>query len=655
MILKGLRVEMKVYHVAKSGSDSAPGTQAEPFLRISQAAKVAMPGDTVLVHEGVYREWVKPQNGGLNDGMRITYEAAPGESVLITGAERITDWVHLDAGVWKAVLPNAFFGDYNPYSELLYGDWLVDPTDGSVHLGDVYLNGVSFYEAKSLDDVFHPQIRLTGFVPPWSQNTEYIRNPEQTRYQWFAQVEEQTTTIYANFQQADPNRELAEINVRKCCFYPDRAHIDYITVRGFEMAQAACPWAPPTADQPGMLGAHWSKGWVIEGNNLHDAKCSAISIGKESATGHNQHTRTQRKPGYQNQMEAVFKGLQMGWCKERIGSHLIRNNTIHDCGQNGIVGHMGCVFSRIEHNHIYNIAVKHEFFGYEIAGIKLHAAVDVVIENNHIHDCTLGTWLDWQAQGTRITRNVFHSNDRDLFIEVTHGPCLVDNNIFASPYNFDNAAQGTAYVHNLCGGYMRRIKVLDRATPYHFPHSTQAAGCAVVYSGDDRLYRNLFTLAEDAIPKGFYAGTAGYDDCTMPDEYLDRLIAAGNSDAQKYYDVPQPVYTGSNAYYGVAKGFRGEADGQNAPGFETGAKIVVENGNAYLEIDLPKAPYSNETGYLGTATLGMPRITEELYENQDGTPITLDCDLTGAKRNERTTIGPLEGLKEGHNRIQVWA
>ena len=82
---------------------------------------------------------------------------------------------------------------------------------------------------------------------------------------------------------------------------------------------------------------------------------------------------------------------------------------------------------------------------------------------------------------------------------------------------------------------------------------------------------------------------------------------------------------------------------------------MVEEGIAYLEIDLPKAPYCSETGYLGTKTLGMPRITEELYEKHDGTPITLDYDLTGAHRNERTTIGPLEGLKEGHNRVRVWA
>lgn len=645
---------MREYHVAKSGHDAASGSKAEPFLTINRAAAVAMPGDTVTVHEGVYREWVKPQNRGLNDNLRITYQAAPGEHAAIKGSERITNWEPMEAGVWRTTLPNAFFGDYNPYAETISGDWMVDPLDGSVHAGDVYLNGMSFYEAKSRDEVFHPQKRFTGFVPPWSLNTEYILHPEQTIYQWFAEVNLQTTTIYANFHGADPNAETVEINVRKCCFYPDQPHIDFITVRGFEIAQAACPWTPPTADQPGMLGAHWSKGWIIENNDLHDAKCSAVSIGKEGSTGHNLHTRTQRKPGYQYQMEAVFIGLQIGWCKEKIGSHIIRNNVIHDCGQNGVVGHMGCAFSRIENNHIYNIAVKHEYFGYEIGGIKLHAAVDVVIERNHIHDCTLGVWFDWQAQGARITRNVLHHNDRDVMIEVTHGPCLVDNNILASDYNFDNAAQGTAYVHNLCCGYMRRIKVLDRATPYHFPHTTQAAGCAVVYSGDDRLYRNLFTFNGSTPSETFYAGTAGYDDCTTPEEYPLQLEAAGNTDAAKYYKVSQPAYVGDNAYYGQAKGFRAEQDGLNAPGFDVDAKVVLEGERAYLEITLPEAPKCKTAGTISTADLGMPRVTEELFENPDGSPIVWNTDLTGAGRGAAVTLGPLEAVKAGKNRILVW-
>src|SRR5690348_10416645 len=327
--------------------------------------------------------------------------------------------------MWKAVLPNTFFGEDNPYKETVSGDWMIYP-DVYRHTGDVYLNGVSFYEANSIEEVKNPQKREGVAVVPWTRKFEKILHPEQTIYQWYSEVDNENTTIYANFHGADPNKELVEINVRKCCFYPMKTGINYITVRGFEMAQAASPWAPPTADQPGLLGANWSKGWIIENNIIHDAKCSAISVGKEASTGHNLCTRRHQKPGYQYQMEAVFRALQIGWSKEKIGSHIIRNNVIYDCGQNGIVGHMGCVFSEIYHNHIYNIAVKHEFFGYEIAGIKLHAAVDVKIHHNRINNCTLGAWLDWQAQGVRVSSNLFYNNDRDHMVEVSHGPYLVD-------------------------------------------------------------------------------------------------------------------------------------------------------------------------------------------------------------------------------------
>ena len=65
---------------------------------------------------GVYREWVKPANGGLSDSRRITYAAAPGEHVTITGAEQITGWTHEAGPVWSVTLPNAMFGDHNPYA-----------------------------------------------------------------------------------------------------------------------------------------------------------------------------------------------------------------------------------------------------------------------------------------------------------------------------------------------------------------------------------------------------------------------------------------------------------------------------------------------------------------------------------------------------------
>lgn len=642
------------YHVGKNGCDKWEGSKERPFRTISRAAQMALPGDVITVYQGEYREWVKPANSGRSDVERIVYQAAAGEKVVIKGSERVQNWERTGGSVWKAVLPNTMFGDYNPYQEILGGDWFEFPKN-TLHTGEVYLNGKAFYEAQSLVEVQNPAKRTKGYCRLWPKYAEPIRHPEDTVYQWYAEVDDENTTIYANFQGINPNEELVEINVRRSCFYPVRTGRNYITVRGFEMAQAACPWTPPTADQPALLGVNWAKGWVIENNVIHDAKCSAVSIGKEESTGHNLCTRTNRKPGYQYQMEAVFCALQRGWSKETVGSHIIRDNVIYDCGQNGIVGHMGCVFSRIYHNHIYNIAVKHEYFGHEIAGIKLHAAIDVQICNNNIHNCSLGTWLDWQAQGTRVSGNLYYGNDRDFMIEVTHGPCLIDHNIFASAYSIDNYAQGTAFVHNLqCGG-MHREAVLKRATPYHFPHTTEAAGTAVVYGADDRFYQNIF-LGGTKLPyeAAVFDGTADYNACPENLEvYLEEVIRKEYGDLEDHLYTNQPAYVNGNVYLRGADAYTAEKDNYVSVE-DPGVKIVTEDGAVYLEMEVEQGALNVNTEVIDTKKLGTVRIVEALYEDPEGNPVTLDRDYNGVLRGEHPVAGPLEELQEGHNRIKVW-
>ena len=67
---------MAIYHVSKTGNNKNVGSAEAPFLTISRAAKIAMEGDTVIVHEGVYRECVSPEYGARNEMGRITYTAA---------------------------------------------------------------------------------------------------------------------------------------------------------------------------------------------------------------------------------------------------------------------------------------------------------------------------------------------------------------------------------------------------------------------------------------------------------------------------------------------------------------------------------------------------------------------------------------------------
>lgn len=640
-----------IYHVSKKGSDQNSGGKEAPFLTIQRAANLAVAGDRVVVHEGVYREWVKPQNGGLSNTQRILYEAAEGERPVIKGSEEVTGWQKADNGIWRAEVPNHIFGGFNPFAEPVWGDWLVKPQDYQVHLGEVYLNGTAMYEAESMEKVVHPEKWLESPYRLWWDFKQPVKNPEQTVYRWYSAVKENVTVIYANFQGLDPNEQLIEINVRPACFYPEKTGLNYITVRGFEMAHAAASWAPPTADQKGMIGPHWSKGWIIEDNVLHDAKCCAVSLGKEASTGDNIFSKYHKKAGYHNQMEAVFLAKNIGWDKERIGSHIVRHNRIHDCGQTGIVGHLGCIFSEIYGNEIYDIATKREFWGHEIAGIKLHAAIDVQIHDNYIHNCTLGTWLDWQAQGTRISRNIYSRNDRDLMVEVTHGPYLVDNNIFDSDYNFDNAAQGGAYVHNLCMGFTNQYPVLERSTPYHLPHSTDILGTMLVYGFDDRWYQNMFVGGRSE--KRDY-GTALYDGApTSMEEYIQRYFDGNRGDVESYACIKQPAYIDGNVYLNGARAFDREKN-YYSENMNPEAGIETTEDGVYLNITIPEQAFSVNTGQIGTENLAMPRLAEQNYENPDGSPLVIDRDLLGNKISKHPVAGPLQNVKSGRNHILIW-
>jgi hypothetical protein len=657
---------MTILHVDTDGADTADGSEGRPLRTISRAAELAQPGDTVLVHGGEYREWVRPRRGGLSDVRRITYQAAPGEHVVIKGSERVTGWEREQGNVWRASVPNALFGDWNPYAQEVAGDWLAEPKAPLArHLGEVYLNGLSFYEASTRDEVTEPPLRAE-VTDHWTGTTSRVRNPEQTRLVWYAEVGADATTIWANFQGADPNAELVEINVRRSVFYPTDHHLDYITVRGFELAQAACPWTPPTADQPGLIGPNWAKGWIIEDNVIHDAKCSAVSLGKEASTGDNYATLRGDKHGHEYQIEAVFAARQIGWDREHVGSHVVRRNTIFDCGQNGIVGHLGCAFSTIEDNHIHSIAIKREFYGYEIAGIKLHAAIDVEIRHNRIHDCSLGTWLDWQAQGARVSRNLYYRNNRDLFVEVSHGPYLVEHNIIASNVSFESFSQGGAFVHNLIGGTVRLVPVHDRATPYHRPHSTQVAGFAVIYSGDDRWIGNVFLGGDIAKAYGYDTtkgidppagyGTAAYDGSpTSIADFIDRMASHPEGSDSRIPGVREPAYLRDNVYAPGASAFADESTALALTG-EVSFEVVEEGGEVHLEAHLPEAFGSTRVGVVTGADLPRPRVVDADFEERDGTPAVFDVDLLGERKDPARDYpaGPIAGLTPGKSRTRVW-
>ena len=210
MVLTACPACAEVYHVSSHGLDDNPGTEALPFKTISSAASVAEPGDTVTVHEGVYRERINPPRGGSSGQMRIVYQAAPGGSVVIKGSEIVKGWKKLEDDTWQVRIPNSFFGKFNPFDDLIRGDWFIRQ-DRDHHTGAVYLNGHWLAEAAKHKDVL---------------------NAVENDPLWFAAVDDTNTTIWAQFEGVDPNVEEVEINVRQSVFYPGETGKNYITVRG---------------------------------------------------------------------------------------------------------------------------------------------------------------------------------------------------------------------------------------------------------------------------------------------------------------------------------------------------------------------------------------------------------------------------------------
>lgn len=608
-------IQTTEFHVSLEGSDTDPGTEAAPFRTIQKAADAAQPGDTITIHEGIYREEITPPRGGTSDEKRITYQAAKGEKVEIRGSEVVRDWEPAGDGIWKVTLPNAFFGTFNPFADEVSGDWF-KPGDRKHHTGCVYQDGEGLFEAASKADLKQRKWKKT----------------------WFAAVDKRSTTIWAYFDGADPNGSLTEVNVRQTVLYPRKPFLNYITVRGLIMRHAAPKWAPPTAEQMGLIGTHWSKGWVIEDNVISHSINAGISLGKY---GDEYDNIAGTAKAY---LDSIDRARKNGWNRETVGSHVIRNNEISWCEQVGIVGSMGASFSKISGNHVHHIHIQARFTGAEMAGMKFHAPIDMLIEGNRVHDAGRAIWLDWMTQGTRVTRNLCYRNGGDdMFLEVNHGPCMIDNNLFLSKA-YRNRSQGMAFAHNLFGGQFDAWLDTARATPYFPAHSTDKAGVHKIDIADCAFYNNMF----------IGNGTPG------PTEAAARLMKATSGKGKRvigyglwvYDEMPTPLGAAGNVYFRGAKQHCSEPS-PTVSADDPGLKVIDNGDEVFLEMVLK--PMKAGTTCVTTELLGMAQVPKLTYLDFDGSPLRLDTDYFGKKRNTSNPHpGPFEDPGTGKVRIKVW-
>ncbi len=654
-----------IIYVNANAAKEGNGLKETPFKHINDAAKVAKPGDEVVVAPGIYREYVDPVNAGTEDA-RIVYRSEKPLGAMITGAEVIKSWEKYQDNVWVCRIDNGVFGDYNPYTTFVGGDWYFAPVVR--HTGAVYLNDRQLYETETLEECIKAEVYKPSWEPEWSV------------YKWYTEQDGNETVIYANFQGKNPNEENVDINVRRNCFMPSKTGVGYITFSGFNVNKAATTWAPPAAYQDGMIGPHWSKGWIIEDCEISNSKCCGISLGKYYDE-ENDHYFTNKYVKSPTQMErdAVCRGQYHGWLKEKVGSHIVRRCHIYRCEQTGIVGRMGCVFSLIEDNHIHNINNMQQLGGAEISGIKLHAAIDVVMRRNHIHHSTMGIWCDWEAQGTRISQNLLHDNhspegtpmadgammSQDIFIEVGHGPTLIDNNIMLSKASVRIATEGIACVHNLIlgaftavgGGTDNIVNGINqpRYTPYHIRHRTEVAGFMTILHGDNRMYNNIFIqnwpveAVEEKEDMGFkmadnqVVGTDVFDEYPTYDEWLACFEMDKPADMRKmaqYHFSHLPVWVNGNAYFNGAKPWKNEKSNLVSDENKVTVELIEKDGKYSIKTNVYDFLGDFKNGIITSDILGCAFEPEQRFENPDGTAITFNEDYLGEHRGVATIPGP---------------
>ena len=134
------------------------------------------------------------------------------------------------------------------------------------------------------------------------------------------------------------------------------------------------------------------------------------------------------------------------------------------------------------------------------------------------------------------------------------------------------------------------------------------------------------------------------------EEYIERVDKHGKGDVENYMRERQPVYIDGNYYGDGAKAYDREKNALLSD-VASGAVITEEEDGIYLTITLAEGFEDIVTETVTTEKLGMPRLTEELYEKADGTPIAITTDFFGNARGARPTAGPIEGLKAGTQKV----
>jgi hypothetical protein len=396
----------KTYHVNQhhpSASDDNPGTFEKPFKSINQAAETVKAGEKVLVYSGVYRESVHPLNAGSSRSKMISYQAAPGASVIIKGSIIYRgEWqpstavlgFHYARDIWQAPLDRELFAPF----------YLLNANEEEMALmpwAEKWTGKVPYTLKRGL--VFQDGKRMTQLA-----NYEDLIKLEGTFW-----VDEKNQLIHIHpYNNINPNDNEYELTNRQQLFVPQNASTHYLHVSGFIFEHAGNGFPRIGTGAVFVNGGHH---WIFENNIIRNVNSVGIEAGarikEKKVSSDEENERAANHPG----------------------GFMIKNNKIHHCGTGGIQGHT-VRNALLENNHIHHIGWQHAEQYWECAGVKMLRNTNNVVARNVVHDVNeaSGIWLDWDNRNSRVTGNLLYNIGRTsngaIFIEASIKPNMIDNN-----------------------------------------------------------------------------------------------------------------------------------------------------------------------------------------------------------------------------------
>lgn len=428
----------KILHVSqKKGSLDGDGSAEKPFLTIAQAVPLATAGTKVVIHEGIYRETVRPVFGGNSNTEMVMFCGAEGEQVEITGAEifagtfrdsegwkrtegpeRKNEFAQPDAKVYMARFDRNVFIGSNPF-EAINGPMI------PWYYGKV----AKLFHAKN-DDTQQVVTMRRGMLFCDGERMEQVLNYFQLGEKdnrFF--VEDDGVTFHIRFKDdSAPQDHTLEYTARSYCFCPDERYLGYIHLQNLSFTKGGNGFPPP---QRGILSTNRGNHWIIEDCKVLHANGAGADIGFQCPNSYSLQPR---------------------------GGHLVRRCEFSHCGIVGLTGTTGNSETHYYDSQQESILVEdcrfiddcwQPFEGLtENASFKMHRLKNSMVINNFFSGAHngCGIWCDANNENLVVAGNVLlHTKQTygSIFIEASNDNVHVHHNIaIDSKQNHENGGNG---------------------------------------------------------------------------------------------------------------------------------------------------------------------------------------------------------------------